>query len=292
MATLPLLVDGVEVALYDDGADLPEALSPRPFLHPVRSPAGVVATEVQPEDHRHHIGVSLAIADISGTTYWGGASYVHPDGYTMLANQGRQIGEEPRSTATPGGTTVDQRLTWHDADAAPQVLEDRRLELALADLDGTAATTLRWCSTITPVAGDLLIGSPATRGRVGAGYGGLFWRLGPERPTRVRIADAEGEDAVLGSTTPWLTLTQDRETGPLTVLLGQPEDAMLPWFVRATGYVGAGPAVAWDPEPVPLRAGERRDLQLWAAVVDADLDARSAQVLYETLSTPTPRSTS
>ena len=47
-------------------------------------------TEIAPADHLHHVGVSLAPADVDGTSYWGGRTYVRDVGSTMLDNHGRQ----------------------------------------------------------------------------------------------------------------------------------------------------------------------------------------------------------
>lgn len=278
----------VDVATYHDGSDLEADLSPRPYLHPVRTPAGVGLTETRPADHHHHWGVSAAVVDIDGVSYWGGKSFVLGQGYTMLANQGRQDGPAPSVTAGPDRTVLQQQLSWTGPDGVEQVVEDREVRLARAERGGPAHL-LTWRSDLSAPHRDLTIGSPATRGRTGAGYGGLFWRLGPEAPTTVRVATpvgvVTGEENALGAVGPWLTLTQHRDTGPVTLLLAQPSqhgDDPLPWFVRVGGYVGAGPAVAWE-KPLPFPQGTTRSLHLWAALVDADLDPAAADVLYRDL---------
>lgn len=276
-----------QIGLYHDGTDLARELSPRPYLHPVTTPAGVTLTETYPADHRHHYGVSAAVVDVNGVMYWGGKSYVHPQGYTMLENQGRQQGGAPEVVAGADRVVLTQQLSWTGPDGAEQIREDREIRLARLERD-EPANLLTWRSDLQAPHTDLTIGSPATRGRTGAGYGGLFWRLGPESPTTVRVATAEGvvsgEENALGAVGRWLTLTQVRESGPVTLLLGQPADDLLPWFVRVTGYVGAGPAVAWD-APVAFPRGSARSLHLWAALLDADLDVAAADDLYRELET-------
>lgn len=279
-----LALDGRTIARYHDRSDMHPDLSPRPYLHPVLSPAGVVVTEIWPEDHRHHYGVSAAVVDIDGVTYWGGKSYVDGQGYVMLPNQGTQVGGPVTvGTDDDGVTVLRQELSWHGPDGTEQLTEERDIRVGTTN---AGANLLSWRSTLRAGDADLTIGSPATRGRTGAGYGGLFWRVGPEAPTTVRVATADGvvtgEENALGAVGRWLTLTQHRETGPVTVLLAQPADDLLPWFVRVSGYVGAGPAVAWA-DPVPFPRGSTRDLHLRAAVVDTDLDAASADTLYEQL---------
>lgn len=280
-------IDAREVARYDPGTAMAAARSPRPYLHPVRTPAGRVLTEVEPADHRHHYGVSAAVVDIDGTTYWGGKSFVADSGYVMLPNQGRQVGAAPTVTdSDPGRAEVSQRLTWFGADGAEQLAERRTLRFQRRSSAAADALLLTWRSDLRPLQGDVTVGSPATRGRVGAGYGGLFWRVGPQAPTQVRAGGldgwVEGEEAALGHRSPWLTLTQVRDGSPITLLLGQPGDDLLPWFVRTSGYVGAGPAIAWA-EPVSWQHGSEHSLQLWAATLDAEIEPETACTIHADL---------
>lgn len=285
-SSVALTASDHEIARYHDGAGIGDTLSPRPYLHPVRTPAGEVLTEVFPVDHRHHYGMSAAVVDVNGTTYWGGASYVDGTGYVLLPNQGRQVGAEPDVTAADGLTTLQQRVSWQSQDGAEQIDELR--EIRLAHRGGRQpAHLLTWRSRLRAL-DDLTIGSPATRGRTGAGYGGLFWRFGPEAGAEVRVTTPQGvvsgEENALGAVGRWLTLTEQRAGGPVTLLLAQPEGELLPWFVRTTGYTGAGPAVAWE-HPVPHVRGSVWDLHLWAALLDGDLDPDSADHLYRDLET-------
>jgi hypothetical protein len=54
------------VAGYAWRPDVPVALAARPYLHPVRTLAGVPVTELTPVSHPHHLGVSVAVAEIGG----------------------------------------------------------------------------------------------------------------------------------------------------------------------------------------------------------------------------------
>ena len=86
-------VAGTEVAHYLDGHGTIATSSPRPYLHPVRSMAGVVLTARHPADHDWHFGVGMAIPDVNGTSFWGGGTYVHGQGYVLLDNHGEIVGE-------------------------------------------------------------------------------------------------------------------------------------------------------------------------------------------------------
>jgi LacI family transcriptional regulator len=252
------------LARYEFGRRMPQVHAPRPYLHPVRTLGGQPLTEVSPVDHRHHYGVSLAVAQVNGTSHWGGRTYVRGHGPTLLTNHGQQ-----RSR----GVTVDDRelvdnLTWYDEQGRPQLVERRRLTGDLA----FGGWRLDWHSELTARYGPIRIESPATSGREGAGYGGIFWRL-PSGETTVLSADGCGLDAAVGSTSPWLAFVQ----GDVSLLLVQP-DAVWPWFVRSEAYVGACPALAWD-KPLTLQPNEELTLSLTAVLLDRAVDAEEAKKL-------------
>src|ERR1700738_3733425 len=81
-------VAGRAVADYVLEPDVDPTLVPRPYLHPVRTLAGTVVTDLLPADHLWHLGVSLAMPDVAGANLWGGRSYVHGRGYVWLADHG------------------------------------------------------------------------------------------------------------------------------------------------------------------------------------------------------------
>ena len=69
-----------DVAVYRDGLGTIPTSSPRPYLHPVSTRAGVVVSAHHPSDHDWHNGVGMAIPDVNGTSFWGGGTYVHGAG--------------------------------------------------------------------------------------------------------------------------------------------------------------------------------------------------------------------
>ena len=85
-----LLAHWGEVVLYEYvfAPELPRFLCPRPYFHPVRTLAGQVVTDHQPEDHPWHLGLSYAWPVVNDWTFWGGPSYVHGQDYVDLDNQG------------------------------------------------------------------------------------------------------------------------------------------------------------------------------------------------------------
>ncbi|MCZ4119657.1 PmoA family protein [Streptomyces sp. H39-S7] len=228
---LELRCDDRVVGSYVHSSDLAGELSPRPWLHPLRTLGGVAVTELMPEDHRHHLGVSVAVPDVEGRNFWGGRTFVRGQGPTERDNHGvqRHSGWLRR---TAGGFT--EELSWTADDH--ELLRERRT-VDVRRIDDTA-WALDFTFALTNTTGrPLSIGSPATNGRPGAGYGGFFWRAPKHAsPPDVFTADADGEDAVHGRPAAWLALADDR----WTLVFSGPD----PWFVRTGEYPGVGSSLA------------------------------------------------
>jgi hypothetical protein len=262
-----LTVGDVVVAEYCDGAALPAALAPRPFLHPVTTLSGTPVTDSQPADHRWHLGVSVALQDVGGSNIWGGRTYVRDQGYTWLDDHGRQVHQAWESTSRHG---FREDVEWLAADGRRLVSEVRRLHARASDLPGAwvleIAFTLRNATD-----SDLTLGSPASNGRAGAGYGGLFWRLPQVGAARVFTPDAEGEEAVHGSLAPWVAFVAPAPR-TFTVVLAGMDDASRrdPWFVRVSDYPGVGSQLVAD-EPVVLARGTGTTRIFRALIADSAL---------------------
>ena len=239
-----LRLDGAVVADYVDGSDLESTLSPRPYLHPVRTLGGIPVTDAAPADHRWHLGVSVALQDVDGANFWGGRTYVRDHGYLWRDDHGR-IEHAGFGQLRDDGFT--ETLRWIGAHGQVLLDEHRTMHARTAGLGWelgiiTALTN----ATDHPVR----LGSPATNGRAGAGYGGLFWRLPPASDPRVHTATATGEQGVHGSVAPWLVWA-DPAAGFTLRFAGAEAD---PWFVRVEDYPGVGLQLA-SREPVTLPPG-------------------------------------
>jgi hypothetical protein len=237
---MELTVGGVPVAEYVLTPTLDRTLSPRPYLHPVRTLGGVVITDAEPEDHRWHVGLSLAMQDVNGTNLWGGRTYVRGQGYTWLDDHGTITHEGFES---PGV----QRLSWRDSDG--KVLLDERRTITTSLVDSRSwQLNLGW--ELTAPGKRVVLGSPATNGRPdGAGYGGCFLRLAPG-PAHVTAGSLSGEAEVNGcseSTVVWRSAQFE------VTVTGADR-----WFVRTGIYPGICAAWAFEEVRV-IEAG-----QTWA----------------------------
>jgi hypothetical protein len=272
-----LSLANLAVAEYVWRPDLPIAVAPRPYLHPVRTLSGTVVTEVRPSSHRHHLGVSVAVAEIDGSNFWGGRTFVAGHGPAWLDNHGIQ--RHVRWTRrTP--TQLSHSLRWVSIDEEELLSERRMLSARLVEADAWALT---WEFALTNTAGRALtIRSPAGMGRAGAGFGGFFWRA-PIGVRSCHVASAAGDriDAVHGARSPWLALTnQSEEQRQWTLVFIAATEATRddPWFVRIRDYVGVGSALAWD-DPLVLAPGATATRRVITVVADGTLSSTRAAAL-------------
>ncbi|WP_330311531.1 PmoA family protein [Streptomyces sp. NBC_00523] len=243
----------------------------RPYLHPVTTLAGIPVTEERPADHIHHLGASVAVPDVSGHNFWGGRTFVRGQGPTVLDNHGtqRHLGWK---LCDPDGFV--EELGWEAA--GRELLREHRT-VAAAALSDTAWTLDLSFSLTNPGPDDLSIGSPATNGRPGAGYGGFFWRAPKETsPPAVFGPTADGEEAVHGRPADWVALCGERWS---LVFAGATEETRRdPWFVRTAEYPGVGSSLA-AAERLPVPAGATVVRRVVTVVADGRLDRAGAAAL-------------
>jgi hypothetical protein len=254
LATLRL--DGVAVAECVDGAHLPAELAPRPYLHPVRTLAGTVVTDAGPEDHPWHLGLSVAVQDVDGWNFWGGPTFVRGQGYVRRRDHGRVEHVQFEAVDSCAFTHL---LRWRSWRGETVLTERRRVD---AQLSGQG-WELRMTTSLTNATDrPVRLGSPATNGRPGAGYGGLFWRMAPGGRPRVFAEAGSGEDAVHGSAAPWVAWADEGLDFTIVLSAGDDVTPVDPWFVRVREYPGVGLQVAArDPVTLAVREEMRRTLR-------------------------------
>jgi hypothetical protein len=203
-----------ELARYVDGAGSREWEAPRPHLHPLRTPSGVVVTDASPLDHPWHLGLGIGVQDVAGHNLWGGRTYLRDGGYRWRRDHGRIV-HEGWARRVPGA--VEQQLRWLGADGTTLLREDRALSWTVLG-DDAWRLDLTWTLTLPAGAAEpVALGSPGTHGREAAGYGGLFWRLPACHEVDVRTPAGRGEEGVHGTRpadgAPWLAWSATASPG-------------------------------------------------------------------------------
>ncbi|SDL83642.1 Methane oxygenase PmoA [Glycomyces sambucus] len=273
---LLLQVDGREVASYVWRSRLPASTAPRPFLHPVRTLAGTLVTDARPHSHTHQLGISIAAPDIGGRNFWGGRTFVPGHGPAWLDDHGAQ---RHRRWLRHTDSALAHTLNWVDRDGAA-LLNERR-SIACGPLTGDAWTLSVRTRLANATEGPLQIRSPAALGRVGAGYGGFFWR-GPSRSERVRVLSpaGAGERAVNGTTAEWVAVSGGAEGREWTVVFTAADETTAAdrWFVRSRDYLGVGSSLTWD-RPLVLEPGGAVARHILTVVADGTLSDDAAAAL-------------
>ncbi|MFB6837913.1 PmoA family protein [Streptomyces sp. NPDC056361] len=279
---------GRTVARYTTRPDLAPDHAPRPYLHPVTTLAGRVVTEALPDDHPHHLGAGIAVADVAGRNFWGGRTFVRDRGSVELDDHGVQR-HDGFKLCDPDGFV--EELSW--TAGGERLLREHRTVAATALTDSAWALDLTF--SLTNTAGrDLSLGSPATNGRPGAAYGGFFWRAPKEATTPTvfgpgggggasgpaaageRGSGADGEAAVHGFAADWVALAGEGWTLVFAGATAQTRSD--PWFVRAAEYPGVGSSLAHAGR-LAVPAGETFVRRVVTVVADGGLDRSGAAAL-------------
>ncbi|MGM1029057.1 MAG: PmoA family protein [Actinomycetota bacterium] len=252
----------------------PRLESPRPYLHPVRTRAGRLVSLFRPWDHVWHRGIAWSLPVVGDDNFWGGPTYTRDQGYVQLPNNGSQEHRALEALEAPGGTArFAHTLDWITEGGERIATERRELTARILDDDAWALT---FDTAMTNVAGRALaIGSPTTRGRDNAGYGGLFWR-GPRSFTGGQLVTESGTgsgDDVRGQRHAWMGFTgthDETAEESLLVMLDAAENPHHPpqWFARSEDYACLNPAPFFSKE-LEVGAGETVRFRYGVGIADA-----------------------
>ena len=172
--------------------------APRPYVHPLTTPASAVLTVEAPADHPWHHALWFTIKFVNGENFW------------------EEYGEfgTLRTITTSESTSVDgsiqevvARLQWIAPDGETvRAGETRTIRTTPLDADAYAidwTESLRF-PVIEPVTDTVLDRTPFT---TWGGYGGLTFRGAPDfTDTAIRLADGTDRDRALGDPSPWLSI--------------------------------------------------------------------------------------
>jgi len=272
--------DGVELFQYVYEPANPQLESPRPYFHPLRALDGRLVSVYRPHDHVWHKGISLALPNVDSAglsaNFWGGPTNVCDKGYQQLNNNGTQ---QHRAFAniecTDQCATFDEYLVWATEHGDSWLDERRQVAVTLLD-DSWRLSFAAALRNITKSA--IEFGSPTTKGRPLAGYGGLFWR-GPRSFNRGQIFAAGGRSGpeLMGEPADWLGYVgrhDGADGGATVVFVDSPDNPRYPtqWFVRDEPYACVCPAPFFD-EKLELPAGEVLRLRYDVVIAHDEWDA-------------------
>lgn len=263
----------VELFTYTYRPDTPVLESPKPYLHPIRTLTGDTVSLFRPHDHVWHKGIAWSLPHVGEHNFWGGPTYVQGE-YVQLDNNGSAVHREMAElSATGDRVRIAHHLDWISQAGRPVIEERRALTATVVD-----ATTwaLVFETAMTNVSGGTLdFGSPTTKGRENAGYGGLFWR-GPRSFTDgiIQSPTGAGGDELRGQRAEWFGFRGRHDgTGDWSTIV-MVDDTANPqhppqWFARSEQFACLSPAPFFS-EEVPLADGETMSFRYAVVVADGD----------------------
>lgn len=234
--------------------------APRPYVHPLTTPAGAVLSVEAPGDHPWHHALWFTIKFVNGENFW--------EEYDEFGTLRTVAVSEP----APGTTRAE--IDWIAPDGeSVRVREGRTIRAGTVDPD---SYLVDWTEELAVPVETVLDRTPFT---TWGGYGGLTLRGAPTwTDTVITLDDGVPRERTLGERSRWLSIEgiAPRGDDPLggaeamagVVMLDHPDNvrAPSPWYAstRADTY-GDGwanfvnAAFLWDE---PLRVGPEEPLTL------------------------------
>jgi len=272
----------VELLRYTYAPDSPQLESPKPYLHPLRTRSGHLVSLYRPWDHVWHKGIAWSLPVVGEENFWGGPTFVSGRGYVQLPNDGTQAhrGIDDLAVGPDGTVRFAHELEWVSEGGARMFTERRELTARVLH---EAAWALTVQTSMTNVSGtSIAIGSPTTKGRDNAGYGGLFWR-GPRSFTGGTLVTASGTgsgDDVRGQRHEWMAFA-GRHDGidaqSLIVMVDAADNPHHPpqWFARSEEFACLNPAPFFS-EELEVAPGETVTFRYGVGIADGGADGARA----------------
>lgn len=269
--------DDVELFRYTYQPDTAQLEAPKPYLHPIRTRSGHLVSLFRPHDHVWHKGIAWSLPVVGDENFWGGPTFVRDRGYVQLPNDGTQ-GHLSVETAdvTDGAARFTHDLEWITEAGDRLFTERRTLAARVLDDDSWVLTVETAMTNVS--ASPIAIGSPTTRGRDNAGYGGLFWR-GPRSFAGGTLVTADGTgtgDDVRGRRHEWMGFAGSLDEVDASALIVMVDDTRNPqhppqWFARSEEFACLNPAPFFS-EEVVVPAGGTVVFRYGVGIADADAD--------------------
>jgi len=281
--SVDIALAGVTLFSYTYEPDAVQRESPKPYLHPLATLTGDVVSLFRPHDHVWHKGIAWSLPHVGDNNFWGGPTYVHGSSYVQLENNGSA--RHTRLThldSDENSARIEHELEWITQSGDIVVTEERSIR---AQWLGDDSWTLVFETTMTNVSGQAFsIGSPTTKGRENAGYGGLFWR-GPRSFTGgvIHSPSGSGGEEMRGTRAEWMGFTGQHdgtERYSTIVMVDDSANASHPpqWFARNEQFACLCPAPFFS-EELEVAAGETIRFRYAVVIADGDADApRTAQL--------------
>jgi len=246
---------------------------PKPFFHPLRTPAGYELTLFEPGDHFWHRGLWFTIKFVNGHNFW---EENPPFGTQLTVKPPSVIHEQD------GVISWYSELNWVCPDGSESVFfEERRISYSRLS---NSSYALDWDVRLTAQSDLLLDRTPFT---TWGGYGGLTFR-GNRNWVRTNLLFSDGttSDRPLGIPAKWCDLSGHfdggRDAFGGVAIFDHPANPRhpSPWY----GGTGSGHyfnAAFLFHEPMKLSAGEELHLRYRVLAHDGILSVEELEVGWD-----------
>lgn len=269
------------IELRDPNMELPRwryvyGGKPKPFFHPLCTPAGHCLSLFEPHDHVWHRGLWYTIKFINGENFW-----------EERPPYGTQVTHLPPSVTHLADGTIEMRSeqSWERPMGAGSVFDEERL-ISYRPVD-EECYMLDFATTLTAKADLLLDRTPFNTWGPWGGYGGLTFRGNRNwQETRLLFSDGSTSDRPIGYHANWCDLSGKLDGG-LEIsggiaMFDHPNNPRhpTPWY----GSTGPGHyfnAAFLFHEPMNLAQGERLSFQYRVVVHDKVWEHEKIQGMYE-----------
>lgn len=266
--------------------------APRPFVHPLRTPAGAVLSVDAPDDHPWHHGLWSTIKFVNGENFW--EEY---DEFGLLHTVSIEVLTDlPRPSSR--AHIEWRRPVAEDAGPGETVIDEVRT-LCHVDLDDDlGAYAIDWTVELTPRVDVTLDRTPYT---TWGGYGGLTLRGAADWtdttlvvPGADGVSEAGSHEQLRGERARWchlqgaVRLPDGASATAGVAMLDHPDNPRhpSPWYAstRADTYGGGwanfvNAAFLWD-EPMAVRAGDTTTLRHLVVVHDGHWGPHRVEALW------------
>ncbi len=243
---------------------------PKPCIHPLTTPAGVVLTGFEMSDHVWHRGLWFTIKFVNETNFW-----EEHDPY------GRQVNRaQPRvELIDDSSARIIHEIEWVSAATGSAILETRTLVLRRSGEAGQ----IDWTSQLQALIDLKLDRTPYT---TWGGYGGLAFRASRElHEVNFLLPDGQTTQSLSGQPHEWCLMHAKVDGGrDRHVSLGIVDHpgnvrSPSPWYCKTgNGFTYMNPAFLFH-EPMSLEAGKQLVLRyhiawrdgLWSQETFAEL---------------------
>lgn len=268
---------GYRVGSFQRGERAPNVVSVG-FIHPLYTPAGVLVTDLAPDDHPHHRGVFVGWVEMSGkkqADFWGWGAKA-PIENRHIRNQALEV-----RVSDSTGVILDIHNLW--------LAENEKLLQEFTTLHARQSGQ----SNIVDLEFQFVTPGPSVRIEANA-FGGFCYRASPRGEAMVtgpagpvKLPDAVSDQAEANwPNTGWYDLTYRSPEGKVSgaAVMSHPQNPPTSWFVHR-GLHMVNPCVVAT-EPVQISVDTPLTLRYRLVAHDGELTPAKLGEFYEEFSRP------